>query len=459
MGRINQRGLELSFKPYGLNKVGGRWCKKVGGKRYYFGSGKSVSDRRSYSAALKKYRAWAEQQATLSHVKRLREQLLEHTLANIGIGITNPDEFNEYITTGKSTVTDKRIRNHPIINAAIDNVLLRHAGQDETDIDTMKEGYLASEQLRRDRTAKDPDSIRRKDRLSAKSFRAIEYCITAFCNYARKSGRLVNFTDAAAVEKVLRDYRAHIESEMAKGKITGSTVNARTAYLRKFFDYLWRGHHIDEMPRCITEVTRKYTGTPAPKPLDHKVVRKLWKAATGRERAMLALGLNCAAYAAEIADMQVNHLVKKGRATYLAKRRGKTGVPYKIKLWSITHRLVKRHADGRKEHDLLFVTDTGLPLVHQTGKSESDAIARSLKDLAERAQVSVTWSQLRDTAAVAIKNIGVKIGVQGLEDQLLAHATHKVSRFYAEQEPIELETSRLDEALDEFRKQLKLTTK
>lgn len=82
------------------------------------------------------------------------------------------------------------------------------------------------------------------------------------------------------------------------------------------------------------------------------------------------------------------------------------------------------------------------------------------KKVTGRAQITATWSELRATTAIAIKGIGAKMAVQGLEDQLLVHATHKVSRlygFYADQSPADCETSHFDADIEQFRKQLKIS--
>ena len=56
MGRQNQRGLELSFKPAKGSRGRGRWYKKFGGRAVYFGWGDGVTDRASYQSALSAYR-------------------------------------------------------------------------------------------------------------------------------------------------------------------------------------------------------------------------------------------------------------------------------------------------------------------------------------------------------------------------------------------------------------------
>jgi hypothetical protein len=63
MARNNSRDLELSFKPYGKHRKGGRWFKIENGKPVYFGTGNGVSDRESYKLALNAYRIHQGKQA------------------------------------------------------------------------------------------------------------------------------------------------------------------------------------------------------------------------------------------------------------------------------------------------------------------------------------------------------------------------------------------------------------
>src|SRR5688500_17129085 len=58
MARRNERGLDLSFKRYGKGRSDGRWFKIVNGKPIYFGTGRGVSDRRSYADACGRFKLW-----------------------------------------------------------------------------------------------------------------------------------------------------------------------------------------------------------------------------------------------------------------------------------------------------------------------------------------------------------------------------------------------------------------
>jgi len=50
------RNKELTWKPYHGTHKGGRWFRKVDGKRVYFGTARTNSDRAAYQQAEEKFR-------------------------------------------------------------------------------------------------------------------------------------------------------------------------------------------------------------------------------------------------------------------------------------------------------------------------------------------------------------------------------------------------------------------
>ncbi|MEM8738053.1 MAG: hypothetical protein AAGG38_06190 [Planctomycetota bacterium] len=89
MVRTNQRGLELSF-----HRASKRWRKRltVDGKPtdMYFGRGTGVSDRKSYRAALTKYREWDAERQRQADVKDAFDTVVDELLS--GMATSDPDE-------------------------------------------------------------------------------------------------------------------------------------------------------------------------------------------------------------------------------------------------------------------------------------------------------------------------------------------------------------------------------
>jgi len=435
MARRNERGLELSF-----HKHSGRWCKVIDGKREYFGYGRGVSDRDSYKGAVEKFRAMMEGRSARAN-NLADQQAADAVIHQLHRAATEDDPTP---MTKDQLAALVKADYMPQAIAAVMNPEFAPEVPIDTDITTLTDAYLAAQRIRRDITRSKPEALPRKQRLSTTSYRGLAYGVTSFRDYAVDQARITDLSDTVKVEKLLRGYRQNLEAKMVAGKLAPTTVNAKVVYLGPLFTWLWKARHIAELPRCLDEVMKKYSPKPSAKPLAITIVKKLWEKADGRSRAMIALGLNAGLYAMELATIKGEHIADG----YLAKHRNKTGVPYRIKLWPVTQKLVEKYRDHHDPQELLWTTKKGHPLVHEGPKAKTDSVSQWFSKLAEEAGVEATWSQLRDTSATLIEKLAGSN--KAVTSQFLAHADPRTARFYVEQDPRELPTKELDAALDKL---------
>ncbi|MFA9479766.1 tyrosine-type recombinase/integrase [Phycisphaerales bacterium AB-hyl4] len=441
MARNNERGLELTF-----HKPSKRWRKRIGGKDHWFGFGKGVSDRKSYKAALERYRAFQEEQAQRRASLTLDlDELIdredgpwnERAVQAIDAVQGDPDAAAKLAAFFQRGVTPAPSRNSSRNSLAA--------------IETLVTDFLAVQKQRRDTTERHPERLGKKQRLSPKAHRFIKDTMTQFKDWCIDTARVKTLDDPQRTERLVLHYREHLTKLLADEDIAPSTLNNRLKYLPAFFRWAWENRRIVEQPRTLRQACQKLTVAPSAKPLTVRQVRRIWEAADGRLRAHISLALNAGLYDLELSDICGKHLSKRDGASYLAKHRRKTGVPYKIKLWPLTVELIAKHRDSRGADELLFRTKKGHPLAHFVGDNKSSSLAQAFKKAAVAAAVDhASWSMLRDTVATDIEKIARRIGDRGITSQLLAHADDRTARFYVDQSPIELETSKLDAALDEL---------
>ena len=173
--------------------------------------------------------------------------------------------------------------------------------------------------------------------------------------------------------------------------------------------------------------------------------------ARDRLKCFVLLGLNCALYTSEIAELKAEHL----HNGYIAKRRRKTNAPYKIKLWKITQDAIEAQRDDLKRDTsgLLFVTGTGRPLWAETEKGRTDSISQLLRRVVIDLGVKLSWKQLRNTTCEHIERLADEKGVGGdLATAVLQHTDKRMARTYLDQDPRKLSTVQLDAAIDDLEK-------
>lgn len=444
MARKNSRGLMLTF-----HKPTKRWCKVVGGKRLYFGTGGGVSDRKSYQSALTRYQEW--QESRRADTKRNDDLTANRELScvmNQALNIVNGQldkqgqfllvqifksmsSFNEFVIedeeAGVTTHLNKGKPNRTVTES----------------VPQLVDRYREELKRRYERTQESP-SIRRRERLGGSAFRNLNHSLDVMVEQFTASG-LKDFRDVKATEAAVVAWRMSLEDAVAKGDIKGSTVGARTKAVNPFFKWAWKERHIEEVPRTLSELTSKYTPVSSAKPLDLDDVHRLWDAASGEMKCWIALALNCGFYAIDIATLQSDHLVMGDK--YIARLRNKTTIPTKHLLWPVTRRLLKRYRDGDQER--LLSRKHGLPLVvekPETGQ-KYDGIANRFSRLTEKAGVKACFSQLRDTSAGLVEKFAVTS--KGMIDttltsQFLGHADSRMAKFYLKQKPELMETTKLD---------------
>ena len=308
--------------------------------------------------------------------------------------------------------------------------------------------FLGEQERRHAISQSNPEALPRKRRLSHAALRSIKSQLHPFQAWVEDTGAELG-GDSRATEAMLRRYRAHCDDLMVQGTIKAATVSNRVRGLRRLVDWLWQQRHIDELPRGLPEICAKYSQEKQAVALTDQEVKRLWTHANPRMRTLIALSLNCGFYFSEIAQLRGKDL----QDGYAARRRPKTGVPSKHKLWKLTEQLVQRTRDNRSDEDLLYQTRNGYPLIHDNGV-RCDSLYTPWRELCKRAKVKATSSQLRDTAATFIEGVGVRTGNPKLVSQFLAHADARTARWYIDQrlDPHSLETDALDAAIKEGEK-------
>lgn len=451
MARPNSRGLELTYHAPSRS-----WTKIIDGKRLKFGAGRGWSDRTGYRKALKRYRAHlAEHSDQRQHAKLLKQwqkrfaaEGREPAYAAWALAIEQAGEQAE------------RKRQQQVLQEAD---LLRgrqENGQADGAVPLLGEllqQYLQEQHRRHQITRQQPESLPRKRRLGLAGYQSIRDGIEPLRRWLQEQDRDEPLNGIEEFEQLLADYRHHLEDRMLAGELSPRTVSNRVRGLRPLVKWLWQHRHLSDLPRNLEQVCQQFGNAQQAKALSPAQVHQLWRAASPRERALMALALNAGLYARELASLRVRHI----RDGYLAKRREKTGVPYKIRLWDLTQRLIQQTADGKQPDDLLFVTPRGNPLCRDAANSRSDSIAQQFAKLRRKAKVKgVTWSMLRDTAATAIERIGKGQGNRTLVSQFLAHADGRTAKFYVDQtqDPMELASEALDAAVAAWGRQLALET-
>ena len=442
MARPSTKGLELTF--HGPTRS---WSKMIDGKRVKFGKGRGWSDRTSYRQALGSYRTYVDEHS--AERKRLKRfQKLQAEFVATG---RDPNYAGWALSIEESREAVERKRQQAVIEEAakLQGKMNVARGSDKPTIDELLTDYLREQERRYEITRKHPESLPRKRRLGLSGLQSIRDVVEVLRRWIADHSDLQALGDVQQTEEMLADYRRYLEDQMLAGDLQPQTVSNRVRGLRPLVKWLWQNRHVEDLPRNLDEVCQQFGYKQQAKALTKEQIDKLWATANDRWKALIALGLNAGLYARELASIRVRH-IQQG---YLAKRREKTGVPYRIKLWPIPQQLIQAQANGQKPDDLLFTSKRGKPLCRDAAKSRSDGVANAFAKLRDKAGLNdVTWSMLRDTAATELEKIGKRTGNPALVSQLLAHADGRTARFYVDVsgDPMDLVTDALDKAVDEL---------
>lgn len=433
---------ELSWKPYHGKRKGGRWFKKIDGDCVYFGSSPNKSDAPAYRKAVSEYRKF-QRQREQEEEKLDRIKNYEEIFKQTG---RDPKYAAWGLAAEDNRVEREKHRQQSIIAEARRLLGEDVDGKQRPALSKLIDDYVKEQERRHVISQSNPDALPAKHRLGHAALRAIRGQMNAFKLWCEQTRSTLG-SDSHATEAMLRSYRTHLDSELTSGRIKPATVSNRVRVLRRFVRWLWKHHHIEEIPRGLDEICLLYSQEKKAKIISDSDLEKLWKHSDNKMRAMIALAINCGFYWSEIAQLQGSHL----RSGYIARRRPKTGVPSKHKLWTITENLIETTRTNHGADELLYLTREKKPLVHDNG-TRTDSLHRPWTAVCEEANVKATPSQLRDTAATFIEGVGMKHGNPELVSQFLAHADSRTARWYIDQSinPSEIQTAVLDDAIKQM---------
>ena len=174
---------------------------------------------------------------------------------------------------------------------------------------------------------------------------------------------------------------------------------------------------------------------------------RLYRSATSRERVYILLGLNCGFTSGEIASLRTFEVCLDADPPYIHKKRSKTGVEARWRLWPETAALLRKHKAKANAEMRWLLTLAGKPLVEVTQTHRRDAVDQLWTSLLGRADLEepLAFRFLRKTGANAIKRLG------GLEESemYLAHQEPGLNKHYANRN-----WQRMWDCLDRYRQEL-----
>lgn len=206
------------------------------------------------------------------------------------------------------------------------------------------------------------------------------------------------------LEGVLEKYRGHCKKEVAEYQKQGKTgrsghwFNEKMKAARKLATFLADHRLCNGIPARIKPITKKFKVKAKAHPIPLPVLRAIWKVAEDKFKTYMLIALNLGFRQTEISllDWDAQHVVIEAGKVIVDKDRGKTGVPIKIPLWSITHRYIKRHANKKGK----FFEFEGA-----AEKAAIECIGKRWKNLTRRAAATEPeaknfhFENLRDTGA------------------------------------------------------------
>jgi integrase len=137
--------------------------------------------------------------------------------------------------------------------------------------------------------------------------------------------------------------------------------------------------------------------------------------------------------------------------------RPKTKVPFNMKLWPLTQRLIERCRDTQGEDDYLFTNQAG-------GRIETDSYGQVFRKIAIRAQVNqakkksrkgeplpAIFSQLRDTSVDLVDKMLLEEGHDGgLLQVFQQHKDGSTAAYYTNRTPETMRVAKLDQITDDL---------
>lgn len=302
--------------------------------------------------------------------------------------------------------------------------------------------FLKAQEQRYQRGREFPNAPPRKERISASRLMAIRFH-TKTIRAAMGTRRLND--DEAEIAQMMRDFRSEHDALVLDGTIKPNTFNERIKDLRQFIGWCHTHYYISTLPKNLPDLCSKYQYEPSPKAIGTKTTKRLWTAATLRDKCWIALGLNLGYYACDIATLESDHI----QGNHIVRKRHKTrdtGWATRHKLWSVTKQPITK---CRSANDgPIFAAMTGNPLQKYKVKlnSRTDVVAAEFARTRDRAKVTgVKFSNLQDTSATHIEQID-----PAPTDIFLGHKDRRMARYYIDGRMTD--SSRLDAAIDQLEK-------
>ncbi len=448
MARTIKSGKELSW-----HKGTKRWYKTHNGKPYYFGSGTSERDRRSYEVAVRKYHAWLDEREKTEKaagVIQLIPELMQ-LLRQVEYGKQPVAALEQprYGNLGKIVAKDIRdkwriddkgyttlegiefgpLSMQPLIDAALGEVEAAgpatqadKPGKKRSNINGHIEAWLAEEQTRVD--AGQLTATAQRDKTNGIA------TLREFCGTQ-------SFGKPEDVDQLCLDYRQWLMRKVAAGDYSANTVNDKTKFAGQFIEYCWQRAVIKQLPRTLKELRKKLHTEKKGKPIKLTDLHKIWHAAGPRMKCFIAIGLNGGMKNGDISALKGSNL-QGDRLVGKREKTKKSNVPYNYKLWPLTQKLIKDQRDRTGDDELLFVNKKG-------GRITTDSFSRLFKRVANKAGVEATFEQLRDTAAEYVKQELFKQGGEmGPLQIFLAHKDKSTAKYYVSDDEAHLVVPKLD---------------
>lgn len=167
---------------------------------------------------------------------------------------------------------------------------------------------------------------------------------------------LKQWSEDSAKLKVFRDFLAstsvdHVDQidagvldryrdrQWSDDSISRSTLKKRLDTVGKWFRWMIDESHLSSFPKDLSSYAKVKLDPPAPAFFSDDEVRRLIELASARTRLYILLALNCAYTQRDIATLE--HSMIDWESGIVKRKRHKTGVPHKSKLWPSTLELLR----------------------------------------------------------------------------------------------------------------------
>jgi integrase len=383
-----------------------QWVKVIGGRKFYFGLGKTKGDQADYQRALERYRKFMSQLGGESG----------QTTAQL-----TPRQMEGTATTAPPS---NRRKYSPRLVPMVARQFLN-----------FQESRVGSPQS--------------GGGISAARVASIGYFLKPFIEHC--SGISISKVNV----DTLNSYRESLLLSQKTNRTSPHTTYQRFAIAKLFLNWCWQNEKINQLPRNIRSALQY--GLPRPDTLHFfdwrkgrggEEVQTLISECRSRDSFLelyVLLALNCGFQHQDISDLRMNEVRWRRRDSPAAieRLRSKSGVYSRHILWDRTLELFKQHAKGRyNTPDLCFTRSDGKPLVTKSRGRSSIPIKNRLMRVIRSAfpRDSRSFTHLRKTGAAycAERFPGLRVEVL-----YLAHSPQDMaSRFYAH-----TSHAKLDEAL------------